>query len=160
MDVGLSTSTASRRSARIASMAGFKKTRTAEVAPSGKVGRLDEIHVPVIDLPRMRSFYEEELGFRVAFSHEGRMAALDTGGAMLVLDQTKPRQGPTYLGFQVKGTADLVARLRAAGRRILTPTAKQHWGELLTCVEDPEGNVLAFEESVARSGHHHRPHRT
>jgi predicted enzyme related to lactoylglutathione lyase len=131
----------------------MRKVRT-RAAPEPAVGKLDEVHVPVLDLKTMRSFYEEELGFRVAFSHEDRMTAFDTGGAMLVLDATKPRVGPVYLGFQVKGTPELIARLQAVGVRIVAPTSKQHWGELLTCVEDPEGNVLAFEEGVSRSGHH------
>jgi predicted enzyme related to lactoylglutathione lyase len=119
------------------------------------VGKLDEIHVPVTDLGLMRAFYEGELGFRVAFTHKGRMVALATGGAMLVLDATKPRAGPTYLGFQVKGTSELIARLQSGGVKVVTPTLEQHWGELLTCVEDPEGNVLAFEERTSRQGHHH-----
>jgi predicted enzyme related to lactoylglutathione lyase len=136
-----------------------KKSPTVGAASESRVGKLDEIHVPVHDMERMRTFYEHELGFTVAFSHEGTMTAFDTGGAMLVLDATKPRLGPAYLGFQVRGTFRLIARLEAKGIRIVAPTSKQHWGELLTCVEDPEGNVLAFEEGVARKGHHHAPDR-
>lgn len=122
---------------------------------TGVVGKLDEIHLPVKDLARMRRFYETELGFRRAFAHKDRMVALETGGAMLVLDSTKPREGPAYLGFQVKGSAELVARLESGGTRIVQPTSRQHWGELLTVVEDPEGNILAFEEGSSRHGHHH-----
>ncbi|HZY70148.1 MAG TPA: VOC family protein [Thermoplasmata archaeon] len=122
---------------------------------TGIVGKLDEIHVPVRDLARMREFYATELGFRPAFAHKDRMVALDTGGAMLVLDSTKPREGPTYLGFQVKGTADLISRLTSVGARIVKPTSQQHWGDLLTILEDPEGNILAFEEGVSSAGHHH-----
>ncbi|MCI4363001.1 MAG: VOC family protein [Thermoplasmata archaeon] len=128
--------------------------------PTPKVGKLDEVHVPVLDLARMREYYEVQLGFRAAFSHEGRMVAFDTGGAMLVLDATKPRTGPAYLGFQVKGTTELIQRLAAGGTPVVTPTSKQHWGELLTIVEDPEGNLLAFEEGAGSSGHHHGSHRS
>ncbi|MCI4345157.1 MAG: hypothetical protein L3K07_00155 [Thermoplasmata archaeon] len=95
----------------------------------------------------------------MAFSHEDRIVAFDTGGAMLVLDATKPRTGPVYLGFQVTGTAELIARLAARGTPVVVPTSKQHWGELLTIVEDPEGNRLAFEEGTGSKGHHHRPQR-
>ena len=132
-------------------------TRKGAKAPrlSGRVKGLDEVHLPVIDMARMRAFYRTELGFREAFSHADRMVAFDTGGAMLVLDATKARTGPTYLGFQAEGTAELISRLVSRGIRVVTPTARQHWGELLTCVEDPEGNVLALEEKAAAAHVHH-----
>lgn len=122
---------------------------------AGRVGKLDEIHVPVRNLSRMRDFYETELGFRLAFAHHDRMVALRTGGAMLVLDSTKARQGPAYLGFQVEGTAAILPRLTSVGARVLQAPSQQHWGELLTIVEDPEGNILSFEEGPAHGGHQH-----
>lgn len=134
-----------------------KSSPTPRIAQQPRVGRLDEVHVPVTDLGTMRALYEGSLGFRVAFAHEGRMVALETGGAMLVLDATKPRTGPADLGFQVKGTARRISRLASVGVKIVTPTSRQDWGELLTCVEDPEGNVLAFEEGDARPEHHQGP---
>ncbi|HEV2450256.1 MAG TPA: VOC family protein [Thermoplasmata archaeon] len=136
-------------------MKGEAKPPSRKTPIAGVVGKLDEIHVPVRDLARMRRFYETELGLRRAFAHKDRMVALETGGAMLVLDGTKPREGPIYLGFQVTGSAELVARLESGGTRIVQPTSRQHWGELLTIVEDPEGNLLAFEEGSPRPGHHH-----
>ena len=49
------------------------------------VEKLDEDFVEVEDLPRMRAFYEDVLGFEEEFYHEGWGVGLRAGGADLVL---------------------------------------------------------------------------
>ncbi|MGI0150368.1 MAG: hypothetical protein ACREC5_00330, partial [Thermoplasmata archaeon] len=67
----------------------------------------------------MRDFYAKRLGLGIAFEHSGRMVALRTGGAMLVLDSEKEKRGPSYLGFKAKESKALIERLGKAGVRIV-----------------------------------------
>jgi hypothetical protein len=76
------------------------------------------------------------------------------------MDATRPRAGSASLGFQVSGKSALIGRLKSREAKVVAPASKQHWGELPSRVEDPEADILAFEERIsARNRSHHRPAR-
>jgi catechol 2,3-dioxygenase-like lactoylglutathione lyase family enzyme len=106
----------------------------------------------------MREFYVERLGLPPVFHHRGRMVGLETGGAMLVLDATKKKLAPVYLGFTSKNIGRVLEKLEGAGTKIVLQPSPGHWGQLIGAFEDPEGNIIYLEESVrnARQMHSHR----
>jgi catechol 2,3-dioxygenase-like lactoylglutathione lyase family enzyme len=125
---------------------------------AGSIGALDEVHLPVRDFPLMREFYVNVLGFHVSFEHPGRMIALRTGGAMLVLDASKPKNGIGYIGFKAKDSKSLLDRLVKSGVHVILQPELKHWGELLSGFEDPEGNVLYMEEPAGPAARHNHGH--
>lgn len=134
----------------------FKSPSGFSLVMPALLGPLEEIHLPVRDLAKMRDFYTRLLAFPVVFEHAGRMVALATRGATLLLDAEKPPGGPVYLGFRAKDSARILGRLEEAGVPTLARPREGHWGELLSAFRDPEGNVLHLEERTSQSTRAHR----
>ena len=119
------------------------------------VEKLDEVFVAVKDLPRMRAFYEDVLGFEEEFYHEGWGLGLRTGGAALVLIKSDSGASGVSLVF---GCNDIDRSLQAvtdAGLSITRPVREGHWGAKVAGFEDPEGNSILLEQPIGADDHGH-----
>lgn len=111
------------------------------------------------DLPRLIAFYRDVVGmnesFRFPDDGEPAFVTLSWGGGSLGLgtydvtpglearDLRVPEAGRGFeLCIYVPDVDATVARLQAAGIRILVPPVNQPWGERLAYVLDPEGNTV------------------
>jgi len=110
------------------------------------------------DVERVAAFYEG-LGFEEHFrmpGHDGTagFVGLDRDGAELaVVTEESPRMlagvdpgpGPRHeLFVYVEDVDATVARLRAAGARVVREAADMPWGERVAFVTDPEGNMVSL----------------
>lgn len=59
---------------------------------------------------------------------------------------------PTELYFHVDDIADALARLQAAGARLLSALAVRDWGDEAAYFADPEGNVLVVARPLSTAG--------
>ena len=110
------------------------------------IEKLDEVFVEVKDLPRMRAFYKDDLGFEEEFYHEGWGVGFRTGGAALVL--TKGDSGASGVSL-VFACADIDRSLKSVadnGIQITQPVQQGHWGAKVAGFEDPEGNTIHLEQ--------------
>ena len=117
--------------------------------------RLDEVHLSVQDLAKMREFYMGTLGFEEDFYHEGQMLGLRTRGAALVLKASKERSSGISLVF---GCADIEHSLKAVtekGVSVTVPMYEGHWGAKVVGFEDPEGNTIILEQPTEAKTHQH-----
>jgi catechol 2,3-dioxygenase-like lactoylglutathione lyase family enzyme len=55
----------------------------------------------------------------------------------------------TEVYFYVDDLAAAVARLQAAGAKLLSPVAKRDWGDEAAYFADPDGNVLVVARPMA-----------
>ena len=102
------------------------------------------------DLPRMASFYEEILGFRVIVeTRTEQWVEFETGGAKMALHASEGsadglrEQTPIKLLFTVKDMAAECGRLKALG----VQTIERPWGGV--DFADPEGNIFGLLAAVA-----------
>jgi predicted enzyme related to lactoylglutathione lyase len=110
------------------------------------VDELDEVFVHVKDLPRMRGFYEDVLGFEEEFHDEDWGVGLRTQGASLIL--VKSEQGSSGVSL-VFACSDIDRSLQSVvdqGVTITRPVEDGHWGAKIAGFEDPEGNTIYLEQ--------------
>ncbi|MGC4116015.1 MAG: VOC family protein [Myxococcales bacterium] len=116
------------------------------------------------DLARARTFYREAFGWRqpvdvpvyAEFELPGGMRlglyqregfARNTGQAPAV---TPPGAiSATEIYLHVDDLPAAVARVQAAGAKLLSPMAKRDWGDEAAYFADPDGNVLVVARPVA-----------
>ena len=110
------------------------------------------------DLARSVAFYQQRLGFECTVVHEGYYAELVRDGVILRLRYAAQRRAASRPWE--KGAAHLDAYLVVTGIRSLyadllhrqAPIVKEleehPWGILDFHVEDPDGYLLCFSESV------------
>jgi len=97
---------------------------------------------PVDDLPAAADFYRDAFGYREKFRDGTRFCLFDTGGVPLALAAGEERltecAAPVY---RVDDAHEAVARLSAAGSRVLRPLEQgpHEWRAVLA---DPAGNPL------------------
>ena len=114
------------------------------------------------DVELVAGFYEG-LGFEEHFRMAGQdgsagFVALDRDGAELaVVSEDSPRRlagvdpgpGPRHELFVYVDDVDAtIARLRAAGARVVREGADMPWGERVGFVTDPEGNMVSLAAPV------------
>jgi hypothetical protein len=118
--------------------------------------RVNVVTLGALDLPRLRGFYKDALGWRTLTEAADEFALLDTGGAKLALypfkslaedarSQAVPRAGfPGFaLAINVGAREDVDAvidQLRAAGAIVLKEAVDEDWGGRSAYFADPEGN--------------------
>ena len=119
------------------------------------VEKLDEVFVAVRDLPRMRAFYNEVLGFEEEFYHEGWGVGLRTGGAALVLTAADSGASGVSLVFACNDIDRSLQTVTDAGLSITHPVEEGHWGAKVAGFEDPEGNTIYLEQPSGTDGHGH-----
>ena len=119
------------------------------------VEKLDEVFVAVRDLPKMRAFYKEVLGFEEEFYDEGWGVGLRTGGAALVLTTADSGATGVSLVFACNDIGRSLQAATDAGLSITHPVKEGHWGAKVAGFEDPEGNTIYLEQPSDTDGHGH-----
>ena len=124
--------------------------------------RFDHIFIQPTSFDQSLSFYRDDLGWVVKFAwgHEGvpRGACLTSGLMTVVLAEDHPAEDNSK-SHGINGTRptvhlsveDVDARydqLAKSGRALFPPQAT-HWGTRWFVAADPDGNLIAFEESRA-----------
>jgi len=119
----------------------------AAAAPQFLVDRLEE----------SLDFYERLLGFRRDFVYEGFYAGVSRDRAVIHLkcapkldaERAHRRSGEHLDAYLVVlGIDDLHAELVARGAPITRPLERRPWGTRDFTVEDPDGYILRFSETV------------
>ena len=115
------------------------------------VEKLDEVFVEVEDLPKMRAFYEDVLGFEEEFYHEEWGVGLRTGGAAkrgaaLVLRASNSGASGVTLVFECDDIERSLQAVTDAGLTITHPIEEGHWGAKVAGFEDPEANKIYLEQ--------------
>jgi catechol 2,3-dioxygenase-like lactoylglutathione lyase family enzyme len=114
--------------------------------------------LPVVDMKRARTFYEDTLKLRAAKAREGGEAHYDAGGTDIALypRATPTKADHTALTFEVRDIAQEMGDLRSRGVRFEDydmPGIKTEGGvatigkERAAWFRDPEGNILCLHQS-------------
>jgi len=119
------------------------------------VKRLDEVFVEVKDLPGMRDFYENVLGFEEEFYDEGWGVGLRTGGAALVLTASSHGASGVSVVFACDDIDRSLKAVTDAGLTVTHPVEEGHWGAKVGGFEDAEGNTIYLEQPTSVRDHGH-----
>lgn len=111
----------------------------------------------VDDLDRSLAFYESRLGFGREFVYDGYYAGVARDGAVIHLkcapkvqaDRAHRKAGEHLDAYLiVQGIRDLHREFEARGAPIVKALEERPWGMLDFYVEDPDGYILCFSESL------------
>jgi uncharacterized glyoxalase superfamily protein PhnB len=123
--------------------------------------RFDHIFVQPESFDASLAFYRDALGWRVLFSStregEPRLAALGSGAMTIVLAEPHPAEDkskthgingtrPT-IHLRVDDIEERYRELSGAGAALFAPE-RTHWGTRWFVARDPDGNLIAFEQSI------------
>jgi catechol 2,3-dioxygenase-like lactoylglutathione lyase family enzyme len=108
----------------------------------------------VSDVTRASGFYEQALGLRRVYEHQGRVA-VDLGGTRLLLHPTEldsqdlaaARHGRVELYLGVADIDTVMEELRARGIPVLQEATDEPWGERDAAVLDPDGYPVYLTQS-------------
>lgn len=125
---------------------------------SGRGMNLTYIILLCEDLPRMRTFYHQTLGFPIQRDWEGWIE-LRAGSVLLTLrSRARSYDGPprapdtagVQLAFRVEPEEvdDWHNQLREKGVEILEPPRDQDYGHRTLFFRDPEGNILEIYADI------------
>lgn len=126
------------------------------------LSRIRNIDYTVIfarNMPAMRRFYEDVMGFPVDSELGPQWIAYRVGGTLLALterglmfdDEATPKGALSLqLAFRVapKQVDACADALRAAGVEITHPPTDQPWGHRTLFFRDPDGNVLEIYADI------------
>lgn len=130
----------------------------APASPPNREARLVLAILACDDVARLRDFYVAAFGWRVEVEVPVYVELSTPGGMRVGLylrggfarnTGAPPAPAPahgttsTELYVRVADVAAALARLAAAGARVLSPPASREWGEVVAYTADPEGNVVA-----------------
>ena len=120
----------------------------------------------VADVPRARAFYDRAFGWEVGAEVPVYVEYRLPGGMLLGLYRREgfacntgqasvatPAGGltATEIYLRVEDLGEAVARLTAAGARLLSPAAPREWGDEAAYFADPDGNVIAVARAPVPS---------
>jgi uncharacterized glyoxalase superfamily protein PhnB len=103
------------------------------------------------------AFYEQRLGFACDFVYGGFYAAVSRDSGVIHLKcapklpaERAHRRSEEHLDafLAVSGVRELHDELVRRGAPIVRPLEQQAWGQLDFYVEDPDGHILCFSETV------------
>jgi catechol 2,3-dioxygenase-like lactoylglutathione lyase family enzyme len=123
------------------------------------LGRIEQVAIPVRDLPRATAFYRDRLGMKLLFEAPPQLAFFDCDGIRLALSiSSDPMYDPpgSIVYYRVVDIATAHAELEARGIEFLRgPHRVAELGDFevwMAFFEDTEGNTLAItsEKPVAR----------
>lgn len=99
-------------------------------------------HFPVSDLEASIGFYQEALGFRLAWrTADGDLAALASGDIEMLLLVSWTGEAPPQSAYvYVEDPDSLCAEYRQAGADVVEPVASQPYGMRDFVVQDPDGH--------------------
>ena len=99
------------------------------------------------DLPRLRTFYVDELGLTPR-SDRPNFVNFEWGGVRFSIGSHDGVSGRArdphrvMINFDVDDIHAAHDRMSAAGARFIRPPEKEHWGGWVATFEDPDGNLL------------------
>jgi predicted enzyme related to lactoylglutathione lyase len=102
-----------------------------------------ELTLDCTDLDAAARFWQAALGYAVEGVIEGRYVSLAGDGPGLTLQRVAERKtgkNRMHLDLLVAEVDAEVTRLRALGARVLTPAARQEFGQTWFVLADPDGN--------------------
>ena len=111
----------------------------------------------VSELGAALAFYEEHLGFNREFVYEDSYASVLRGGATIHLKRApsldaerahRKSGGHLDVYLAVSGVEELHDEFIARGVEILKPLEERPWAARDFYVEDPDGYILCFSETV------------
>jgi predicted enzyme related to lactoylglutathione lyase len=117
--------------------------------PTGDLGPIMQILVPVADVDRAAEFYADVLGLPLLFRYPGN-AFFDAGGIRLYLAApTEPGySGPVTIYFRVDDVTGTLARLEDRGATVRERPEIAHrdaaYDLWLAFVSDPDGNNIGL----------------
>jgi len=128
------------------------------------VHRLSLVILAVCDLRRSVEFYLRAFGWSqtvdvptyAEFTTPGnlRVRLYHRDGYVRNFDAPRVSDRPdggvtaTELYFECDDVESIIARLLAAGAKIISPLGERSWGDVCAYVTDPDGNVLAISRKV------------
>jgi uncharacterized glyoxalase superfamily protein PhnB len=102
-----------------------------------------EFTLDCTDLVATSEFWQAAVGFVVAGSVPARYVSLSGHGVSLTLQRVaepKTVKNRMHLDLLVEDPAQEVDRLKHLGASLVTPTARQEFGQTWFVLADPEGN--------------------
>ena len=123
--------------------------------------RFDHVFVQPESFDRSLTFYRDALGWQVLFSFGGkgepRGVGLGSGAMTIVLAEPHPADDkskthgingtrPT-LHLRVEDIDQRYRELSEAGAALFAPE-RTHWGTRWFVAQDPDGNLIAFEQPI------------
>jgi catechol 2,3-dioxygenase-like lactoylglutathione lyase family enzyme len=111
----------------------------------------------VDDLERSIAYYRESLGFELDFVYDSFYASVSRDGFGIHLkhapkgsaDRAHRKQNEHLDAYvAVTGIRDLYGDLQERGAAVIKPLEERPWGCIDFYVEDPDGHILCFSESV------------
>lgn len=132
------------------------------MSSSNAPDRFDHVFIQPASFDASLAFCRDVLGWAVQFSWGGegepRGAGLSSGAMTVVVAEPHPAADhskshgingtrPT-LHLRVDDVQVRYAELRAQGQALFAPE-HTHWGTLWFVARDPDGNLIAFEQTVA-----------
>lgn len=111
----------------------------------------------VDDLEQAIAYYRDKLGFELDFKYADFYAAVSRDGFAIHLkcapklprDRQDRKQNENLDAYiSVSGIQDLFRELEARGAKIIKPLEQRPWACMDFYVEDPEGYVLCFSETL------------
>lgn len=123
------------------------------------LGRIEQVAIPVRDLPRATAFYRDQLGMKLLFEAPPQLAFFDCDGIRLALSiSSDPMYDPpgSILYYRVADIEAAHAELEGRGIEFLRgPHRVAELGNFevwMAFFEDTEGNTLAItsEKPLAR----------
>lgn len=124
----------------------------------------DHVFVAPASFDRALAFYRDTLGWQVDFDWGGngepRGAQLDGGGIRIVIAERHASDDHSWshgingrrptLHLRVDDVDARFAKL-PAGTNIIVRPENTHWGTRWFVVNDPDDNLIAYEQSISRS---------
>jgi predicted enzyme related to lactoylglutathione lyase len=125
--------------------------------------RLALVILAVEDLPRARAFYQRAFGWTLAVDEavyvelhlpdRQRLGLYDRRGYQRNVGQAPvavPAGGISgaELYFHTEDVASTIARVEAAGGRLLSALAARDWGDEAAYYADPDGNVIVVARPI------------
>lgn len=128
----------------------------------GALSQISQVDYTVVfarDLPAMRRFYEQVMGFRLSRQLSERWFEYRIGSTTLALtvhggrfDDPPPSQGAlsVQLAFRVPppAVAACAAELQAHGVELVSPPTDHAFGHRTIFFRDPDGNVLEIYAEI------------
>lgn len=105
--------------------------------------------LPVHDMQRALTFYEQKLGFEIAVRIPGYAIVERDGVAMHLFQNGATEHRPVGVHIFTADLEELCAELRQRGAHLSQEIERKPWGNRDFRIEDESGNELKFTEPLS-----------
>ena len=109
-----------------------------------------ELTLDCVDLDAITAFWQAALGYAREGTIDGRYVTLAGGGPSLTLQQVPEPKNRMHLDLLVDNLEAEVTRLRELGAAMVTPVAREEFGQRWFVLAEPEGNEFCVAEDPNR----------